>query len=32
MESIDRIVDVLRNGENSKVINENPMGRFHKAS
>lgn len=25
IESIDRIVDILRNGENSKVINESPM-------
>ena len=31
-ESIDRMIDILRNGEDSKVINESPMVRFRKAS
>lgn len=32
IESIDRIIDILRNGENSKVINESPMVILRKAS
>lgn len=31
-ESLDRILDVLRNGTGSHVINESPMVRFRKAS